>query len=83
MQQDHDHVDRWIPAWDGNPVTWRTYRDEVRLWVMGTRLDVNYVVAARLIQRLSGAARRVGLAMTREELLPQAAAPPRLDADGA
>eukprot|EP00974_Lingulodinium_polyedra_P054790 5271419-Lingulodinium_polyedra.AAC.1 len=42
-QQDHDPADRWIPAWDGNPASRRTYRGEVRLWATGTRLDVNYV----------------------------------------
>ena len=36
------------PSWDGNPERWQTYKDEVRIWILGTNLDVGYCVAAAL-----------------------------------
>ena len=61
---------RFVPGWDGNPNTWRRYRDEVRVWLLGEKTDVEYSLAARLVQRLSGAARRAALTLTDEELPP-------------
>ena len=54
----------WNPS--QSPSGWRDYRQEVRLY------EVNQSVAARLVGGLRGAARRVGLAMTDQELLPTA-----------
>ncbi len=54
-----------IPQWDGAPQGWRRYRDDVEIWALGTNLEVNYCVAARLVSRLKGAARRVGLRIPR------------------
>ena len=42
------------------------------LYKTGENLEVNWSVAARLVGGLRGAARRVGLAMTDQELLPTA-----------
>ena len=44
------------------------YQQEVRLYKTGENLEVNWSVAARLVGGLRGAARRVGLAMTDQEL---------------
>ena len=71
-----------IPVWDGAPQGWRRYRDDVEIWALGTNLEVNYCVAARLVSRLKGAARRVGLRMPRDQLQPGAAVPEILDEDG-
>ena len=50
----------FVPQWDGNPTSWRRYKDEVRVWLLAERTDnISYSLAARLIQRLTGAARRV------------------------
>ena len=71
MSGGDEHNDRSrIPGWDGNPATFATYRDEVRIWQLGENLDVHYSLAARLIQRLSGAAERRGLSMPDMELMP-------------
>ena len=61
-----------LPQWDGDPSGWRDYQQEVRLYKTGKNLEVNWSVAARLVGGLRGAARRVGLAMTDQELLPTA-----------
>ena len=61
-----------LPQWDGDPSGWRDYQQEVRLFKTGENLEVNQSVAARLVGGLRGAARRVGLAMTDQELLPTA-----------
>ena len=71
-----------IPVWDGAPRGWRRYRDDVEIWALGTNLEVNYCVAARLVSRLKGAARRVGLRMPRDQLQPGAAVHEILDDDG-
>ena len=60
-----------LPQWDGDPI-WRDYQQEVRLSKKpGENLEVNGLVAARLAGGLKGA-RRAGLAMTDQELLPTA-----------
>ena len=73
----------YTPGWDGNPQTWRRYKDEVRIWLLAERVEgVEYSLAARLVQRLSGAARRAALGLTDAELMGD---PPRAavtDADG-
>ena len=61
-----------LPQSDGDPSGWRDYQQEVRLYKTGENLEVNWSVAARLVGGLKGAARRVGLAMTDQELLPRA-----------
>mmetsp|Transcript_92866 Transcript_92866/g.167784 ORF Transcript_92866/g.167784 Transcript_92866/m.167784 type:complete len:158 (-) Transcript_92866:14-487(-) len=64
-----DHK-REIPAWDGHPAGWLTYVDEVKKWLLGDPLDVPYSIAARLVQKLSGPAKRIGNAMSDVELMP-------------
>ena len=51
----------FVPSWNGNPAEWITYRDEVRIWKLGCDWTVKYCIAARLVQRLSGSARRAAL----------------------
>ena len=63
-----------VPSWSGNPETWQAYKDEVRIWLLGSKLDVEYSLAARLVTKLKGPARRLGLSMTDEELNPPRAA---------
>ena len=58
----------FIPYWGGNPGTCRRYRDEVRVWLISEKKDVSHSLAARLVQRLSGAARRAALALTDDQL---------------
>ena len=68
-----------IPSWHGDPTEWERYRDEVRVFCVSTKLSSEYSVAARLVQRLRGAARRTGLNITDEELDADS---PALDANG-
>ena len=60
-----------LPQWDGDPSGWRDYQQEVRLHKTGENLEVNWSVAARL-EDSEEQQRRVGLAMTDQELLPTA-----------
>ncbi|CAK0899794.1 unnamed protein product, partial [Prorocentrum cordatum] len=71
-----------IPVWDGAPQGWRRYRDDVEIWALGTNLEVNYRVAARLVSRLRGAARHVGLRIPRDQLQPLPAVAEVRDDDG-
>merc|ERR1712066_999027 len=77
-----------IPSWNGSPESWKTYKDEVRIWVLGSPCTADYSLCARLVAHLKGPARRVGLGMTDEELQPTAleadehAEPPRAQEGG-
>ena len=74
----------FVPSWDGNPHGWRRYRDEVRIWLLSERTTgIDYSLAARLVQRLSGAARRAAMTLSDLELMPDAGADAKTDADGA
>ena len=55
-----------LPQWDGDPVA------GVITFTKQASLEVNWSVAARLVGGLREAARRIGLAMTDQELLPTA-----------
>ena len=59
---------RAIPSWNGNPQTFRQYEEDVKFWMMGTKLDVEYSIAARLIARLSGPALRAARRMSEADL---------------
>ena len=59
-----------VPSWDGRQDTWENYQDEVRIWVLGSPPGPEYSLAARLVSRLKGPARRIGLKMTDDELMP-------------
>ena len=65
----------YVPLWNGDPTAWKGYEDEVRVWLLAEKTDVTYSLAARLIQRLGGAARRTALAMTEQELEADPAVP--------
>ena len=71
-----------VPKWDGNPAGRQAYLDEVRLWALSEDLDVKYCVAARLIQGLSGSARRACMKLTEDDLQPRHARPEVRNADG-
>ena len=76
MPRDEEFAQARIPSWNGNPESWETYRDEVRIWLLGVKVDVDYCLAARLVSQLRGPARRIGLAMTDDELSADPPAPP-------
>ena len=65
-----DHGGPSPPGWDGNPAKWLPFKDEVRLWSHSINVGVKYSIAARLVRQLSGSARRIGLAMSDDELRP-------------
>ena len=67
MPGDNDHASV-IPGWDGNPSSWETYKQEVRIWKLGTDFSVKYSPAARLLAKLTGSARRVAYAIKDEDL---------------
>ena len=69
-------VESRIPKWDSSPSTFQKYRDEVRVFRMAENLEQSYSVSARLISALTGPARRIGMQLTDEQLLPSE------DADG-
>ena len=69
MAEEHSRQEQ-VPSWNGSPETWQNYRDEVRIWLLGSKLEVEYSLAARLVAKLRGPARRVGLAMADAELNP-------------
>ena len=74
---DHDEHRKYVPSWDGNPTTYRAYKESVRIWLLGEKADVEYSLAARLVQNLSGAARILGNSMTDAQLMPDI--PPQAD----
>ena len=59
-----------IPTWDGAPQGWQKYVEQVRLWQLGENLDVKFSLAARLISRMSGSARRACINMPAADLMP-------------
>jgi len=64
-----DDRDRnFVPKFNGDPTQWNNYKDEVRVWLLAEKQDVDFCLAARLVRGLSGIARRVCLKMTKEEL---------------
>ena len=71
MENQHSR-DSQIPSWTGDPLSWTTFRDEVRLWSLGENMGVSYSLAARLAGRMKGSARRSVIGMTEKELLPDA-----------
>ena len=60
----------FVPAWNGDPSGWKSYRDEVRIWALGEKLDVEYSLAARLVSRLGGPARRAAMGLKDSDLMP-------------
>ncbi|CAE8596863.1 unnamed protein product [Polarella glacialis] len=85
----------YIPTWDGNPTGWQRYLEELLLLLASEDLDVKYCIAARVIQNLTGSARRCALRIPLRLLQPrrrpqqsavsaavQAAATPVPDTDG-
>ena len=71
-----------VPGWDGDPRFWRRYKDEVRIWLLAEKKDVDYSLAAHLIQRLSGAARRAALSLDDKLLAPVRARAAVVDEQG-
>ena len=50
-----------VPSWDGSSKTWRRYCKEVGWYLSGTKSSQRKYVAAKLISRLSGAARLLSM----------------------
>lgn len=66
MEDSTDRDRARIPAWDGDARFWKWYKSEVRMWFLAEKTDVCFSLVARLIQRLSGAARRAAMTLTDE-----------------
>ena len=49
---------------------WESFRDEIRVWRLGEKLNVKYSLAARLVSGLSGPARMTCMTMDAEQLHP-------------
>ena len=71
----HDEQSR-IPSWNGDPSTWTSFSDEVKLWRRSESMEVNYSLASRLVRQLSGSARRALAKLPAEELHPPYVASP-------
>ena len=59
-----------VPTWDGNPERWNDFAEEVALWSLGENLEVSYSLAARLVGRLTGSARKTARQMTAVQMHP-------------
>ena len=77
MGRDEDFAQSKVPSWNGNPETWESFKDEVRIWLLGVKVNVEYCLAARLVNALRGPARRIGLSMTDAELSADPPAAPK------
>lgn len=85
MPDDNDgghHRFHNIPSLDGHPSTWSRYKEAVHIWTLSENLDVKFSMAARLISRSSGAARRCCINMPKSELMPVRGQDAEYDADG-
>ena len=45
---DNDHYSH-IPSWNGDASDWERYRQEVRVYCIGTKLTNDYSIAVRLV----------------------------------
>ena len=66
MPDYNDH----IPGWDGHVESFQTYQDEVRIWTLSQKLEPYSSLAAKLVGKLKGPARRLGMKMSKEDLMP-------------
>ena len=71
----HDEQSR-IPSWNGDPATWTSFSDEVKLWRLSENMEVNFSLASRLVRQLSGSARRAVAKLPADELHPPYVAAP-------
>ena len=57
---DGDGSNAWarVPVWDGDKRGWKAYKRDVELYLETEKLDVDNSHGARLVKRLTGAARR-------------------------
>ena len=57
---DEDTANAWsrIPSWDGDKRGWKAYKRDVELYLETEKLDVDFSHGARLVKKLTGAARR-------------------------
>ena len=53
--------DSYVPSWDGSSRTWRRYCKEVAWFMGGTKANHRQYAAAKLITRLTGAARLLSM----------------------
>ena len=59
-----------MPTWDGNPSTWTSFSNEVKLWRLSENLEVNFSLASRLVRKLSGSDRRAVATLVETVLHP-------------
>ena len=59
-----------VPTWDGSPMTWRSFRREMRWWVssLDLRSTSKYNLAARWLLKQSGIVRQRGEEFSPEDL---------------
>ena len=50
-----DDQGRKVPSWGGQPHLWETYKDQVRIWLLGSPQTDDYSLAARLVSHLERA----------------------------
>ena len=82
MAHRDDHG-RKVPSWNGQADLWETYKDEVRIWLLGSPNTEEYSLAARLVAHLCGHARRIGLSLSDEDLMPTTLEPPEEEGEEA
>eukprot|EP00971_Amphidinium_carterae_P254479 5052124-Amphidinium_carterae.1 len=56
------------PTWDGAPHGWRKFQQELKLWRLSVPPPVNYSAGARVAMGLTGAARRVAMTLSENDL---------------
>eukprot|EP00971_Amphidinium_carterae_P225817 4478790-Amphidinium_carterae.2 len=65
------------PNWDGNPTTWRRWKEDVKVWQLSCKkpADGDTWPAGRMLARLTGSARAVALRITHDRLSSTQEAP--------
>eukprot|EP00971_Amphidinium_carterae_P282063 5599206-Amphidinium_carterae.1 len=56
------------PTWNGEPGSWRRFKQELRLWKLATPTPAGWSPAARIIYGLTGPVRRVGMQLSEAQL---------------
>ena len=61
--------DNHVPSWDGSSRTWRRYCKEVAWYMSGTKANQRQYAAAKLITRLTGAARLLSMSWQNRDFI--------------
>ncbi len=59
-----------VPRWNGDPLGFQKYKEEVKIFTLRSELTKRKVFAADLVTGLSGSARASALTMTEDQLAP-------------